>query len=107
MRVAAVLVLGVTVAVGAQDRAPGPVSASPPLRSEADARARAQAHRRVRQEARLKTGTPAELISDYATANIGPVPEALGVSPFYQKYADALGIPVIASDKVPDVALLV
>jgi hypothetical protein len=40
-------------------------------------------------------------------ANIGPVPESLGVSPFYTKYADALGIPVIASAKVPDAALLV
>ena len=48
-----------------------------------------------------------ELISDYVKANIGPVPESLGVSPFYTKYADAFGIPVIASDKVPDAALLV
>ena len=29
------------------------------------------------------------------------------MSPFYRKYTDALGIPVIASDKVPDAALLV
>ena len=38
---------------------------------------------------------------------MGPVPESLGVSPFYKKYADALGIPVVASEKVPDAALLV
>jgi len=55
----------------------------------------------------LKTGAPVELISDYVKANIGPVPESLGVSPFYKKYVDAAGIPVIASEKVPDAALLV
>ena len=40
-------------------------------------------------------------------AKIGPVPASLGVSPFYTKYVDAQGIPVIASEKVPDDALLV
>ena len=77
------------------------------MRTEADARARAEANQRERQQARLKSGTPPELISDYVSANVGPVPPALGVSPFYRKYADAFGIPVIASDKVPDAALLV
>jgi hypothetical protein len=48
-----------------------------------------------------------ELIHDYVLANVGPVPETLGVSPFYKKYTDAQGIPVIASEKVPDAALLV
>ena len=90
-----------------QDKAPGAVSAASPMRTEAEARARADANRRERQEQRLKTGAPVELISDYVKANIGPVPASLGVSPFYKKYADALGIPVIASDKVPDAALLV
>ena len=56
---------------------------------------------------RLKTGAPVELIPDYVKANIGPVPESLGVSPFYKKYTDAFGIPVVASEKVPDAALLV
>jgi hypothetical protein len=36
-----------------------------------------------------------------------PVPASLGVDPFYKKYVDAQGIPVISSDKVPDAALLV
>jgi hypothetical protein len=35
------------------------------------------------------------------------VPASLAVSPFYRKYTDALGIPVLASEKVPDAALLV
>ena len=35
------------------------------------------------------------------------MPASLGVSPFYKKYVDALGIPVLASEKVPDDALLV
>ena len=81
--------------------------AARPGRTEADARARAEANRREREQQRLKSGQPVELISDYVKANLGPVPASLGVSPFYKKYADALGIPVIASEKVPDAALLV
>ena len=81
--------------------------AARPMRTEAEARARAEAHRRERGQQRAKSGAPAELIADYVAANIGPVPDALGVSPFYKKYTDALGIPVIASEKVPDAALLV
>ena len=81
--------------------------AARPGRTEADARARAEANRREREQQRLKSGEPVELISDYVKANLGPVPASLGVSPFYKKYADALGIPVIASEKVPDAALLV
>jgi hypothetical protein len=81
--------------------------AARPQRTEADARARAEGNRKARESQRVKTGLPPELISDYVRANIGPVPDALGVSPFYSKYTDALGIPVISSDKVPDAALLV
>ena len=92
---------------GHRTRRQATVSAASPMRTEAEARARAEANRRARQEQRLKTGAPVELISDYVKANIGPVPASLGVSPFYKKYTDALGIPVIASDKVPDAALLV
>ena len=90
-----------------QDKPPSTVQAARPMRTEVEARARAEANRREREQQRLRTGTPVELISDYVKANIGPVPEALGVSLFYKKYTDALGIPVIASDKVPDAALLV
>jgi hypothetical protein len=83
------------------------VQAARPQRTEADARARAEANRREREALRTRTGAPVELISDYAKANIVPVPESLGVSPFYRKYTDAFGIPVVSSDKVPDAALLV
>ena len=83
------------------------VQAARSQRTETDARARAEANRKDREAQRVTSGAPAELIPDYVKANIGPVPESLGVSPFYKKYTDALGIPVIASDNVPDAALLV
>jgi hypothetical protein len=101
------IVVGVICTGLAQEKPPATGTAARPMRTEADARARAEANRKEREQQRRKTGAPVELISDYAKANIGPVPESLGVSPFYKKYADAMGIPVIASDKVPDAALLV
>jgi hypothetical protein len=90
----------------AQDRPPATTQAARPMRTEAEARARAESNRKEREQQRAKTGAAVELIADYVTANIGPVPESLGVNPFYKKYTDALGIPVIASEKVPDAALL-
>lgn len=33
-------------------------------------------------------------------------PESLGLDPFYTKYLDAMGIPVVSSDNVPDEALI-
>jgi hypothetical protein len=84
-----------------------PPQAARPQRTEADARARADQHRKEREAQRLATGKPVELIPDYVKANVGPVPASLGVAPFYEKYADAEGIPVIASAKVPDAAVLV
>jgi hypothetical protein len=102
------LVLLVVVGVGAVamagQQAP---QAARPQRTEAEARKRADDHRAERAKLREKNGKPVELIPDYVAANVGPVPEELGVSPFYKKYADAQGIPVIASEKVPDAALLV
>jgi hypothetical protein len=86
---------------------PATQTAARPQRTEAEARARADANRKEREAQRVKAGAPVELIPDYVKANIGPVPESLGVDPFYKKYTDAFGIPVIASDKVPDAALLV
>lgn len=83
------------------------VQAASPQRTEAEARERAEENRRRRAEARRKTGAPVELISDYVAAVVRPVPADLGVSPFYKKYVDALGIPVVASGKAPDAALLV
>jgi hypothetical protein len=108
MRIRALLgALGLACVVSAQDKPPATTEAARPMRTEADARARADANRRARDEQRQKTGTPVELISDYAAANVGPVPASLEVSPFYKKYTDAMGIPVLASEKVPDAALLV
>src|SRR5262245_51714692 len=47
------------------------------------------------------------LIEDYVEANVGPIPSDLTLDPFYKKHTDALGIPVVSSEKVPDAALLV
>jgi hypothetical protein len=60
-------------------------------------------------------GTPigVPIIENYATFEgrtvMTPIvapPEALGVDPFYKKYVDADGIPVVSSEKVRDTALL-
>jgi hypothetical protein len=47
------------------------------------------------------------LIQDYVQTNIAAPPESLALDPFYKKYTDALGIPIVSSEKVPDAALLV
>jgi hypothetical protein len=46
------------------------------------------------------------LVEDYTKAMVGPVPASFTFDPFYKKYADALGIPILSSEKVPDAALL-
>ena len=76
-------------------------------RTEAEARETAQRNRENRAKLRQERGGPVELVPSYVKAAISPVPEALGVNPFYKKYVDALGIPVLASENVPDDALLV
>ena len=38
---------------------------------------------------------------------MGPVPQALRLDPFYAKHADARGIAIVGSPKVPDEALLI
>lgn len=50
---------------------------------------------------------PKPMIQDYVSAVIGPPPATLNLDPFYTKYTDALGIPVVSSAKVPDAALLI
>jgi hypothetical protein len=50
---------------------------------------------------------PKPLIDDYQKANVTAAPASLGFDPFYTKYADALGIPILSSPKTPDAALLV
>ena len=52
----------------------------------------------------VATGPP--IVTSYAGAMITAPPEALGLDPFYKKYADAFGIPVVSSEKVEDDALL-
>lgn len=47
------------------------------------------------------------LLKDYSSAVVTPPPPSIHFDPFYKKYADALGIPVLSSEKVPDAALLV
>lgn len=57
---------------------------------------------------RLIGGTPngPPLVSSFDAAMIAAPPESLGLDPFYKKYTDAFGIPVVSSDKVADAALL-
>jgi hypothetical protein len=49
---------------------------------------------------------PAKHSSIEDTLKVSPVPSSFGFNPFYKKYIDASGIPIISSDKVPDAALL-
>lgn len=46
------------------------------------------------------------LLQDYTAFTVTAPPAALGLDPFYKKYADAHGIPIVSSEKVPDAALL-
>jgi hypothetical protein len=110
--VAAIAAAGLsTVDAGQSQTTANPTAQTPltaaPRRTEADARAAAARNRHERELQRQQTGAPVELISNYLKANILPVPASLGVNPFYTKYVDAQGIPVLSSDKVPDDALLV
>jgi hypothetical protein len=52
-------------------------------------------------------GEDEPLIKDYVKATVGDPPSALDCDPFYKKHADALGIAILSSEKVPDAALLV
>ena len=47
-------------------------------------------------------GADKPLIDDYVKASVGPIPSDLTLDAFYKKHADALGIPVVSSEKVPD-----
>jgi hypothetical protein len=87
--------------------AQSPTTAARPQRTEAEARALVQRQREERARQRATTGRPVELVHSYLAAAVQPVPDSLGVDPFYRKYVDAMGIPVLSSEKVPDDALLV
>ncbi len=76
-------------------------------RTEEQARQTVARQRAERERRRLESGVAPELITSYVRAMVQPVPDTLVVDPFYRKYVDADGIPVLASDKVPDDALLV
>ncbi len=47
------------------------------------------------------------LITSYEAVMVTPPPKTLGADTFYKKFADAGGIPVLASAKVSDAALLI
>ena len=49
---------------------------------------------------------PPALLQNYLEFSVTAPPAALELDPFYKKYTDAHGIPVVPSDKVPDAALL-
>ena len=46
------------------------------------------------------------IVSDYVKAMVTAPPAELGLDPFYKKYADAFGVAIVSSEKVPDAALL-
>src|SRR5262245_9296381 len=46
------------------------------------------------------------LVTTYEKAMVSAPPEGLSLDPFYKKYADAFGIPIVASEKVDDAAVL-
>jgi|GEM_PF-161104 len=47
------------------------------------------------------------LVSGYEQAMINKPPDSLKLDPFYKKYTNANGIPIVSSEKVPDAALLI
>jgi len=55
--------------------------------------------------AQTKT-TAKPLISSFSNAMLSAPPQSFNLDPFYKKYADAYGIPVISSENVSDDALL-
>ncbi len=54
----------------------------------------------------VKPHTGPAIVTSFESAMIAAPPTALGVDPFYKKYADAFGIPIVSSERVPDAALL-
>ncbi len=50
---------------------------------------------------------PTALVQSFEQAMISSPPKSLALDPFYRKYTDAFGIPIVASDNVPDAALLI
>jgi hypothetical protein len=55
----------------------------------------------------LRAQNASPIIDDYCKTSITQPPQSLHLDSFYQKYADAYGIPVISSINVSDAALLI
>lgn len=55
-----------------------------------------------------RAGTPPQppLLTDFIAFSVTAPPPELELDPFYRKYANAQGIPVVSSEKTPDAALL-
>jgi hypothetical protein len=47
------------------------------------------------------------LVKSFGSKMVVATPKSLGLDPFYTKYSDAYGIPIVSSGKVPDDALLI
>lgn len=80
----ALLVASLAVAPGAQTRVPPPLTGA------------------------VRGGKPAQppLLKDFITFSVIVPPPELAIDSFYKKYANAQGIPVVGSEKVPDAAIL-
>ncbi len=61
---------------------------------------------RVRAQSAAPASPRKALVATFEAAMITAPPATLGLDPFYKKYADAFGIPIVSSEKVPDAALL-
>jgi len=57
-----------------------------------------------------QSAAPAEtarpMVESYEQTMVTAPPAELGIDPFYSRYADAIGIPIVASGKVPPAAVL-
>lgn len=60
----------------------------------------------VAESAECEPGSKEALVSDYEQVMVTAPPDSLNLDPFYRKYADAFGIPITSSEKVPNDALL-
>ncbi|MEI6246819.1 MAG: hypothetical protein WCQ64_17465, partial [Acidobacteriota bacterium] len=54
----------------------------------------------------VRPHTGPAIVTDFAAAMLTPPPADLGLDPFYKKYADAYGLPIVSSELVPDTTLL-
>jgi len=54
----------------------------------------------------VRPHTGPALVTSFESAMVTAPPASLGLDPFYKKYADAFGVPIVSSDRVPDTALL-